>query len=145
MTLFGKVSFGIAVTLASALLGNSQLARADARAKVGITLKDSVRCCPVCSIPPGIVVTSAKRKGERKVRVDVDKVVSIAIGDGASARMHIADSSTQPAGAHTSTVRVGTISHTVLGPKASSCIALPFLEDAKACDEQENVGTAHDQ
>jgi hypothetical protein len=163
MTRFGKESFGIAMTLAAALLVNSHLVRAEPSQNPGQPVRvhkgerqgsmDGVKisaCCPrgTCRVSlgsVGTVVNVAARKGERKVRVDVDEAVSIAIGEGASARMHIADSITQPAGAHTSTVRVGTISHTVLGPKASSCIVLPCLEDATVCDAQEDIGTARDQ
>lgn len=85
MQTLGTVAFSIAILV----LGNRQLAGTEPFREPG-------------KLP-------MERKVERQVNVKVDKVVSIAIGAGASARMYIADGAAQPADNRTGTVQVDTI------------------------------------
>ena len=76
----------------------------------------------------------AERKEERKVRVTVNEVVSIAIGESAVAHTRLANKTAQSAGSQAVTIRIGKIAHKAVGPKASACIQIPFVADPGTCE-----------
>lgn len=82
-----------------------------------------------------------EQQGEQQVEVQVDEVVSIAVGEKATANISLGHLPTQPSGDHKVTVRVGKISRQAIGPNASVCMQIPFITDSALCEESRREGT----
>jgi hypothetical protein len=84
-------------------------------------------------------------KGAQQVEVKVDEVVSVAVGDKATATLSLGHRPAPPSGEPKGTVRVGTISRHAVGPNAAVCIQIPFVTDAPVCDEAHPDGPDSEQ
>jgi hypothetical protein len=114
-------SFGLAVfLLAGSLLAGAEPSRSTRQAKT-------------------------EQKGEQQVDVKVDEVVSIAVGEKATANMSLGHLPAQASGDRKVTVRVGKISRHAVGPNAAVCIHIPFVTDSKVCDESHRDGPDSEQ
>jgi hypothetical protein len=121
MKTLGMTSFGLAVLLlAGGLLAGAEPSRTTPQAKI-------------------------EQKGDQQVDIKMDEVVSIAVGEKATANMSIGHLPAQPSGDRKITVRVGKIYRQAVGPKASVCIQIPFVTDSNVCDESHHDGTDSEQ